>query len=213
MKTTTTTPATADSMRQAAREHADSMRETKRAIKAKRRRERVQAIRNGLILVLMIVCGLFCGYVEASAKEANTGRQTAMETGNQTGTREAKQTTMDKAARKAARRTEKAIRAWSRKTYGKGYRVIIKDAETITDKELSARKGKRLVYVDRYTTRADKTGRAGIVTTAGPFKGKKLNYAARQTPNKTVVTYIIYSPHTNSPDDAAALATAGRIAD
>lgn len=209
MKATTTTPAT-----------ADRMRETKRAIKAKRRRERVTAYKNGLILVLIIICGIFCGYIEGSAANANTGRQEATQTAMDKATRKA-----TKAARKAARRTEaataakearkteKAIKAWSRKAYGKGYRVIIKDAETITDKQLSNRKNKKIVFVDRYTTKADKTGRAGIVTTAGPFKGKKLNYAARQTPNKTVITYIIYSPHSNSPDDAAALATAGRIAD
>ena len=103
----------------------------------------------------------------------------------------------------------KAIQTFKQKTYGKRFRLIIRNADDTTDSELARRKGKRLVYVDKFTTKS--YGSYGIVK-AGIFKGNYIKYACKMPKRKTVSCYYIYNPNSNYTDDIVAIVTNGKIA-
>ena len=99
------------------------------------------------------------------------------------------------------------IREYVRKTYGPEYKIIIRDGGTI-DKQLTKRRGKMKIYVEKFQTRS--TGENGIIT-KGPQAGKVAGYAARQKRGRKVTTYIIYTPKSNSLEGIAAIITRGKI--
>lgn len=99
------------------------------------------------------------------------------------------------------------IREYIRKTYGPEYKIIIRDGGTI-DKQLTKRRGKMKIYVEKFQTRS--AGKNGIIT-KGPQAGKVAGYAARQKRGRKVTTYIIYTPDNNSLEGIAAIVTRGKI--
>ena len=101
------------------------------------------------------------------------------------------------------------IREYIRKTYGPEYKVIIRDGGTI-DKQLTKRRGKMKIYVEKFQTRS--AGKNGIIT-KGPQAGKVAGYAARQKRGRKVTTYIIYTPKSNSLEGIAAIVTRGKISE
>lgn len=101
------------------------------------------------------------------------------------------------------------IREYVRKTYGKGYKTIMKPAEKITDKTLANRRGKKIIFVEYYKTIS--RGKYGKVIKRGPFYGNKINYAEPVKKGKTVYVYLIYNPSGNSFDSILAAVNNGVI--
>lgn len=210
-KTTTTTkqPKTMDTVRA--------------AHKARKRRETLTAYRNTALLIICIFCGIFCGYIEASAATVKTSR-TAAQAGTvkahhaapiskrDNDTRNTYTTTSSNDTRNAAhisRRDARKINDFCRTEYGPGYKTIIAPVETVTDEELQTRAGKLTVYIDQYQTTS--RGRFGIVTTPGPFYGDRIKYAAPAPRVRKVTVYLIYDPDSNSTDAVTAIISAGKI--
>ncbi len=142
-------------------------------------------------IAIIITCVLFSGYVEGHAA---------------TITKQAAKTTTTKPTRKT---DKKIIKDFCRKNFP-GYRVRIRPAEETTDAEIAARKGKKIVYVDVFRTRA--TSRtAGKVTTKGPFYGNRIKYAHKARKGQKVTAYYLYNPETGYTDDIIATVSGGKI--
>lgn len=101
------------------------------------------------------------------------------------------------------------IREYVRKTYGKQYKISVNRAENIPDKVLEHRKGKKIVYIDKYITKS--FGKYGKVTTKGVFHGRKINYAKSIRKGEKVIVYLVYNPSSNSTDDIVAIINNGYI--
>lgn len=232
--TTTTTPGNIAAVRQA--HPAGNMETVREAHAARKRRETLTAYRNAALLIICIFCGIFCGYIEAQAgtvKASRTAAQAATVktagTATQTGTvktaqgkthiskrgndtRNTHTTTSSNDTRNAAhisRRDARKINDFCRTAYGPGYKIIIAPAETVTDKELQTRAGKRIIYVDQYQTTS--RGKYGIVTTPGPFHGDRIRYATPAPRGRKIAVYLIYNPDSNSTDAVTAIISAGKI--
>lgn len=143
-------------------------------------------------IAIMITCVLFSGYVEGHAA---------------TVTKQAAKTT--KQATKARKTDKTIIKEYCRKNFP-GYRVRIRPAEETTDAEIAGRKGKKMVYVDIFKTRAtSRTG--GRVTTKGPFYGNRIQYAHKARKGQRVTVYYLYNPETGYTDDIIATVSGGKI--
>ena len=108
---------------------------------------------------------------------------------------------------KVSKQDRKAITKYINRNYGKQYHAKYIDGGT-NDKALSRRKGKQTIIVEKFRTRSN--GKTGVIT-SGPLKGKVAGYARKQPKGKTVTTYLIYSPNTNSYDGIDAIVTKGKI--
>ena len=113
-------------------------------------------------------------------------------------------------AANVSKQDRQKITRFIRETYGKSYRIRIKAAEKTTDRELMTRKGKNVVFVDLYRTKAI-SSKYGIVTTSGPFKGNVIRYAHKAKRGRRYSVYYIYNPYSNFTDDAAAIVSNGKI--
>ena len=88
-------------------------------------------------------------------------------------------------------------RDYCRRHYGKPARI------TRTVKPLTRRKGKPYIYVWRIVTRS-----RGIY---GKGKAGTVAYNKRVKRGKKVVSYVVYSPHSNALDDVVAVVDNGII--
>ena len=113
-------------------------------------------------------------------------------------------------AANVSKQDRKQITGFIRKTYGNGYKVRIKAAEKTTDAEIANRKGKHVIYVDLYRTKAI-SSKYGIVTTSGPFKGNIIRYAHKAKRGRLYKVYYIYNPNSNYTDDVTAIVSNGKI--
>lgn len=157
-------------------------------------------------VIFIIIIALFSGNVSAQAGSVKTGGTTSQAA--QHPRRTTSKAGNIKGAGKVARQDLQAIRKYTRKEYP-GYKVKIAPAEKTPDCVLENRAGKKLVYIDQFKTKS--RGRYGVVTTAGPFKGRKIEYKKRHKPGKIIHIYLIYNPYSNYIDDIPASVEAGKI--
>lgn len=107
-----------------------------------------------------------------------------------------------------AKSNKAVIREYVKQHY-KGYKTVIKPAESITDKTLANRRGKKIIFVEYYKTIS--RGKYGKVIKRGPFYGNKINYAEPVKRGKITYVYLIYNPNDNSFDSILAAVNNGSI--
>lgn len=181
--------------------------------RTERRRQQLTAYKNAAALIIIIVCGIFSGYVEGHAAPAPKAISSSAKAGRKSsnGNRTKRGTTAARKASQKPRKDDKAIvREYIRTTYGDRYKARIAPAEKTPDRIITSRAGKRTVFVDMFVTKADGPS-AGHVITAGPFKGNRIRYAHKAKRGDVVKVYYIYNPHTNADDDIAAIISGGQI--
>lgn len=160
--------------------------------------------KNYILLFVVVLCSVFCGYCEASAKTTGTGN--TANTANKTGTANKANTACQ------ARKDKQVIREYVKRKYGKGYKLVIRPAMKTSDKELACRKGKKRVYVDILHTISDGK-KGGRVIDKGSFYGSYTNYARRERKNKHITVYLIYNPNSSYTDDIIAIVNNGKLKD
>ena len=97
------------------------------------------------------------------------------------------------------------------------YKIKITEPAKMTEKDLNAyentlasRNGKKIVYVERFTTKAV-TRKWGKVTTRGILHGNHIGYACKVKQGEKIVSYLVYNPNSDSTDDIVAVVTKGKI--
>ena len=108
-----------------------------------------------------------------------------------------------------AKNDHRLIKSYVRSSYGHGYKLRIAPAEKTPDKVISSRAGKRIVYVDQFQTVS--RGRYGVVSTDGPFKGRRIKYLGRHRRGQKITVYWVYNPLTSYTDDIVATIESGHI--
>ena len=111
-------------------------------------------------------------------------------------------------AEQIAKRDAKQIKSFVACEYGNGYKIRIKEAEKTSDKTLANRKGKRIIYVDQFTTKSK--GKYGIVIRNGRFNGRKIKYNSNHKKGKIIKVYWLYNPYSNFTDDVIAVIETGK---
>ena len=166
-------------------------------------------------LILAAVIAFYAVILAAVVLLAATTAE-AKETGNMTARTEAKESGKKAANRKHQAGTvkqqirdgKKLVKEYARRNF-RGYKIKVRAAERLTDRELEKRAGKNIVYSDYYVTVS--RGKYGIVTTKGPFYGRRLNYAKRAGKGEKVVVFLVYNPATKATDDIIAIISGGNI--
>lgn len=108
-----------------------------------------------------------------------------------------------------SKRDAKTVKTYVHRTYGRCLAISIAPAEQTPDSVIENRMGTGVVYVDQFVTRSK--GRYGVVTTKGPFKGRRIRYENRHKRGKTVILYLIYNPNSNYSDDVVAFVEGGKL--
>jgi len=155
--------------------------------------------------IIIAFCILFSFMVE--------GTQTAHAATTHNAARSAHNGRKARKARKAAKQADKAnktaVKAYARATYGPEYKVVFVPADKLTERQLTTRAGKKVIYAEVYNVKT--TGGTSATVRTGKYKGNFIRLPRPVKAGKNAKVIYVYNPHTNADDDVTAICSGGTL--
>lgn len=109
----------------------------------------------------------------------------------------------------STRQDKRIVRNYCNRMY-KGCKVCFIRGEKLTEKKLTHRAGKKIVYVE--VLKIVSYGDYGLCKSKNiDLDGDYIRYTKRQQKGKTITVYCVYSPYNNYIDDVTAVVYSGTI--